>query len=182
LGGKTKWSPKSLGYGLLGNVLPLFWLREPITQRIIGEQLTRLRQRELESNLGPDLHQRALAAVPAYQIFDQAKFCFDAFEEFVVQCRARQRTVVVCCGQTNPILARALDPALRQRMLTFLRGLSAKYPNVVLLDERDLPIQTEADYEDLVHANTEAKTRFTEALGPKLQKLSLAQEISPKGL
>jgi hypothetical protein len=173
MGGKLGWSDKSLGYALLGNMLPLFWLREPITERVMGEQLTRLRQRQLESGLGPDLHQRAMAAAPTYRLDDQSAFCFEAFEEFVIQCRTQQRRVVVCCGQVNPILARVLDPALRPRMLSFLRGLAAKYPNVVLLDEGDLPAQTEADYEDLVHATTAARIRFTEALAPKLQSLSL---------
>ena len=88
----------------------------------------------------------------------------------------------MCCGQVNPILARALDPALRPRMLSFLRGLAAKYANVVLLDEGDLPAQTEADYEDLMHATTATRTRFTEALALKLQSLSLfAPEATSKG-
>ncbi len=173
IGGKPKWSLKSLGYGLLGDVLPLFWLREPITERVMGAPLARLRQTQLESSLGPDLHQRAIAAAPAYRVDEQSAFCFGAFEEFVAQCRTQKRTVVLCCGQTNPILAHQLDPALRARMLAFLRGLAARYGNVVLMDESDLPTQTEADYEDLVHATTNARTRFTAALAARLQRLSL---------
>ena len=79
--------------------------------------------------------------------------------------------MILCSGQMNPILARQIDPALRARMLAFLAQLATKYDNVVLLQEKDLPTQTEADYEDLSHANSAAQIRFTEAIARVLQGL-----------
>lgn len=172
LGGRHEWSPGSLGNGLLSDVTPLFWLREPVTMRVMGEPLTRLRQNELDASLGADLAQRAKAAARLYRYDEQSAFCFNAFEEFVARCRARDRRVVVCCGQLNPILAHELDSGLRPRMLNFFDHLASKYDNVILLGDGDLPAQTEKDYEDLVHANAAARVRFTDALGNKLRDLS----------
>ena len=79
--------------------------------------------------------------------------------------------MILCSGQMNPLLARQIDPTLRPKMLAFLAQLATKYNNVVLLQEKDLPTQTEADYEDLSHANSAAQIRFTEAIARILQDL-----------
>jgi hypothetical protein len=171
LGGKPQWAPKSFGLGLLGNALPIFWLRDAVGERLFGDEVAGLGQAEQLASLASDLHQRATVWAAASRADPQSEFCFAAFDAFVAQCRSEGKRVILCCGQMNPILARQLDPALRPRMLAFLAQLAAKYDNVVLLQEKDLPAQTEADYDDLSHANKAAQLRFTEAIARLLQDL-----------
>ena len=71
----------------------------------------------------------------------------------------------------NPVLARAIEPSLRADMLAFLRGQAAQDTNIVLLDEADLPPQTEKDYDDLTHVNQAAQMRFSEFIAGVLEKL-----------
>jgi hypothetical protein len=171
LGGKPQWAPKSVGLGLLGNVLPIFWLRDPVVQRLLGDQMAGLGQAEQLASLASDLHRRAIVSATGFRADEQSDFCFAAFDAFVARCRSERKTVILCCGQVNPILARQLDPALRPRMLAFLAQLAAKHDNVVLLQEKDLPTQTEVDYDDLSHVNLAAQIRFTEAMARVLQGL-----------
>ena len=58
-------------------------------------------------------------------------------------------------------------------MLAFIAGLAAKFDNVVLFQEKDLPAQTETDYVDLSHVTTAAQIHFTEAIARSLQDLRL---------
>jgi hypothetical protein len=171
LGGKPQWAPKFFGLGLFGNALPIFWLRDPVVQRLLGDPIAGLGQAEQIASLASDLHRRAIVSAAVSRADLQSDFCFAVFDAFVAQCRSERKTVILCCGQVNPILARQLDPALRPKMLVFLAQLAAKYDNVVLLQEKDLPTQTEADYDDLSHANPAARTRFTEAMARVLQDL-----------
>ena len=171
LGGRTRWSPGSLGYGLLSDLLPAFWLRDPISNRLLGETLVHLRQEEFDDSLNSDLAKRAKEAAPMYRLDSQAVFCFNSFEEFVARSKAEGHKVIICDGQVNPLLARELDPRLRPHMVRFFEHLAAKYGNVTLLRQSEFPVQTEKDYEDLVHANDAAKERFTAALGARLKSV-----------
>lgn len=165
LGGKARWAPRSLGYGLLAQALPLFWLRDPLAQRVLGEPLVTLQQNARDTGLSSDLEHRAAVAAKAYRADAQSKFCFAAFQAYVAQCRSIGRKVVICSGQVNPILSRQLDPTLRKQMLEFLNNVAAKYDNVVLLQDKQLPAQNETDYDDLMHVNAAARIRFTQTLG-----------------
>jgi hypothetical protein len=53
-------------------------------------------------------------------------------------------------------------------MLEFLRGLASKFSNVVLVQENQLPLQAEQDYEDLTHVGPTAQVRFTKAIASVL--------------
>jgi hypothetical protein len=171
LGGKPQWAPQPFVLGLLGSALPIFWLRDSVQERLFGDQAAGLVPAERRASLASDLHQRATAWAAAIRADPQSDFCFAAFEKFVAQCRLEEKRVILCPGQMNPILARQLDPALRAKMVAFLAHLATKYDNVVLLQEKDLPEQTEADYEDLSHANSAAQVRFTEAIARVLHDL-----------
>jgi hypothetical protein len=78
---------------------------------------------------------------------------------------------MVCCGQFNPILERALNPALRADMVAFLHRLAANDPNIVLLEPPRMPEQRESDYEDLMHVTQEARARFTPYIADALRQL-----------
>jgi hypothetical protein len=174
LGGQAQWSFRTIGYGFLGSALPAFRLRDPVAQRFFGSELVGLRQRQQDKSLVvSSLDQRAKEAAAFYRVDAQSDFSTAALEEFVLKCRAENREVVLCCGQLNPVLGRKLDPSLRPKMISFLEDLSKKYDNVVLLTEKDLPIQTEADYEDLTHVREVAQSRFTQLIAKTLQSLSL---------
>jgi len=170
LGGTPRWSYRKFAYGLLGDLMPVFRLRDLFAARLLGLGFTSLLQRERNAILSSDLPQRAIEAAAGYRIDDQSQFSFAAFENFINKCRSQNRTVVLCCGQLNPVLGRQLDPALRPKMVTSLRQLASKYSNVLVVEEAQLPAQAEKDYEDLTHVGPAAQTRFTEALAPILQK------------
>lgn len=172
LGGKPGWGPRSLGYGLVGNVLPAFRMRGPVAQRLLGNGVTELEQNEQLASRADDLEMRGVDAARGYRAGAQSTFEMVSLERFVGVCQARHQTVVLCCGQLNPLLAAHLDPALRPQMLEFLRQLGARHPNVVVLGEDELPKQTAADYEDLTHVNREAQVVFSKAIGEVLKKLA----------
>lgn len=170
-GGQAQWSPRIFGYGLLSDTLPLFGLRDPFAQRSLGSRIAQLRQNEYVASLASDLHARAIEAAPRYAKGPQSRFEMRAFETFVAQCFSRQQTVVLCCGQLNPLLEEQIDPALRPQFLGYLHQLAATYKNVILLEARDLPVQAAADYQDLTHVNSAAQSRFTEMIAQVLQRL-----------
>lgn len=175
LGGKPSWSWQKFSFGLLGDILPVFRLRDLFAERLLGNELADLRQRERNAALGTDLEQRAREAAPGFQEDAQSRFCMDAFERFVANCRAKRWKVVLCCGQLNPILERKLAPTLRPKMLSFLNILASKYDNVIVVAEQQLPAQSEQDYEDLTHVGPPARIRFTTAVAGILDKLRLEQ-------
>ena len=152
--------------------MPVFRVRDLIAERLLGNQLTGLRQRERNAALVADLQQRAVEAATGYRVDPQSEFSFAAFEAFVTKCRGENRTVVLCCGQLNPVLGRRLDPALRPQMLAFLRGLASKHSNVVLVEESQMPAQSEQAYVDLTHVGPTAQAQFTEAIAGVLEKIN----------
>jgi len=171
LGGKPSWSWQKFSFGLLGDVLPVFRLRDLFAERLLGKELADLPQRERNAALGTDLERRAREAAPGFQEDEQSRFCMDAFERFVANCRAKRWRVVLCCGQLNPILERKLAPTLRPKMLTYLNSLASRYENVIVVSEQQLPAQSEQDYEDLTHVGTPARILFTTAIAGILEKL-----------
>lgn len=180
LGGKLQWDSQSAGYGLLGSVLPCFQLRESLAQRLLGDDMARIRQHQRDASLSANLRERVLAAAATYRTHEQSSFEMASFEAFVARCHAERRTVVICCGQLNPILANELDPVLRPQMLSFFKSLANRFNNVLLLEESSLPRQTPDDYEDLTHVNPAAQIRFTEALGDVLEKLIRSKSVANK--
>lgn len=171
LGGKLSADPESARYAVLGSLLPVFRLRDSLTQRFLGDAVG-LRLKEPVWSPAADLNQRAVEMAAPYQTNSLSQFNVAGFEAFVAHCRARNRLAVLCWGQANPLLARTLDPALRPEVHAFLRSLARRYDNVVLLEPPSLPVQTAADYDDLTHANRAAEVRYTEALAPFLRQLA----------
>jgi hypothetical protein len=171
LGGGLIHPDRSFAYGLLGNALPLFRLRDPLLGRILGPSMMNLSQQEWNQSLVPDLATRARTAAEAYHFGPNTVFQKKAFGIFAAKCRARHAVLIVCCGQLNPILGRMLDPSLRADMLAFLRGQAAQDTNIVLLEQAQMPVQTEKDYDDLTHVNTAAQVRFSEYIAGVLENL-----------
>jgi hypothetical protein len=171
MGGAFTHPGRYFAYGLLGNALPLFRLRDPLLGRILGHSMMDLSQEEWNQSLDKDLAGRARFAEAGYHVGPDTVFQKKAFGVFAAKCRERHSVLIVCCGQMNPVLARAIEPSLRADMLAFLRGQAAQDTNIVLLDEADLPPQTEKDYDDLTHVNQAAQMRFSEFIAGVLEKL-----------
>jgi hypothetical protein len=171
LGGGPLHFDRAFGYGLLGNVLPLFRLRDPLLGRILGPSLMNLSQDEWNQSLSTDLATRGRTVAAAYHFGTITDFQKKSFGVFADKCRARHAVLIVCCGQLNPFLGRAIDPSLRPDMLAFLRSQAAQDTNIVFLDESQMPVQTEKDYDDLTHVNTNAQVRFSEFMVGVLEKL-----------
>ena len=158
-------------YGLIGDALPLFRLREPVISRLFGFKILGLNQARRDQSLSADLAERAKTAATGYHIGTESDFQKKAFALFARKCRERHARLVLCCGQLNPILGRALDPALRPDMLACLHDLASHDSNIILLEESQLPVQTEKDYKDLTHVDEATQVRFTEYMETVLQKL-----------
>jgi hypothetical protein len=171
MGGGLTHPNRSFAYGLLGDALPLFRLRDPLLGRILGSSMMNLSQEEWNQSLVTDLAARARAAAAVYHLGPNTDFQKKAFDVFAAKCRHRHAVLVVCCGQVNPILARVMDPSLRADLLAFLRGRAAQDPNIVLLEPAQLPVQTEKDYVDLNHVNTAAQAQFSEFIAGVLDDL-----------
>jgi hypothetical protein len=182
MGGMPRWSYQKIAFGVLGDFLPVFRLRDLLAQRCLGDEFTGLLQRERNASLSSNLRQRAAEAANGYRADAQSQFSFASFETFVATCRSKSRTVVLCCGQLNPVLGQQLDPTLRPQMVVFLRRLAAKYDNVVLLEENDLPPHSEEDYEDLTHVNSAAQARFTDVIGRVLRRWTPMRNYNAHGL
>ena len=130
-----------------------------------------LNQEAWNQSLVTDLSTRAKTAATSYHKGPNAVFQENAFGLFAAKCRARHATLIVCCGQLNPILGRAIDPSLRVNMVDFLRSQAAHDTNIVLLEEARMPKQTEQDYDDLTHVNRAAQVKFSEFMADILQGL-----------
>jgi hypothetical protein len=171
LGGAFTHPNRSFAYGLLGNALPLFRLRDPLLDRILGSSIMNLSQEEWNQSLVPDLATRARTAVVPYYFGPNTVFQKKAFCVFAARCRERHAVLIVCCGQLNPILGRMVDPSFRAGMLAFLRGQAAQDTNIVLLEQAQMPAQTEKDYDDLTHVNTATQARFSDFIVGVLENL-----------
>jgi hypothetical protein len=171
LGGALTHPGRNFAYGLLGNALPLFRLRDPLLGRILGHSMMDLNQEEWNQSLPTDLLQRARTAATTLTLGSRTDFQEAAFAVFAAKCHERHATLIVCCGQNNPILERATEPARRADMLAFLRRQASQDTNIVLLDEAEMPQQTEKDYDDLTHVNVAAQARFSEFMAGVLESL-----------
>jgi len=172
MGGALTHPVLPLAYGLLGNTLPLFRLSDSLLGRILGHTMMNLSQEEWNQSLLTDLATRAKIAAAGYHPGPNAVFQKNAFGVFAAKCRARHAVLIVCCGQLNPILGRVIDPSLRANMLAFLRHQAAQDTNIVLLEEAQMPVQTEQDYDDLTHVNRAAQVRFSEFMAGILDNLT----------
>lgn len=154
-------SGDEIGYGLLGDALPLFRCRGILSQRLLGATATQMKQAHYDAALAPDLEARARESARSFKLDAGVDFQKRAFESFIARCEEAGRKVILLAGGYNPVLARQMDPAMRADMIKFLEGLAARHANVVLVPETALPAQTPADYEDLNHVNERMQRRFT---------------------
>jgi hypothetical protein len=179
LGGDLTHASVYFAYGLLGNTLPLFRLRDPLLNRILGPRMMNLSQEEWNQSLATDLAQRARTAAAGHTRGPNTVFQKNSFNAFAAKCRERHAVLIVCSGQNNPIFDRAVDPSFRADMLAFLRAQATQDTNIVLLEAAQMPVQTEKDYEDLTHVNVAAQVRFSEYMAGVLENLMRSNQPAP---
>jgi hypothetical protein len=155
-------------YGILGAALPVFRLRDVLSQRILGTGLTQLKQSEYNQQFTKDLNASARKAAEGYFINARSDFEMRAFTEFVSDCEAANETVLILAGQLNPLLGNRFDPKMRKHMIAFLQQLRERHSNVILVEK--LPLQSPSDYEDLTHVKTGVQAQFTQAIAEFLKK------------
>jgi hypothetical protein len=163
-GALTHLSGDEIGYGLLGDVLPLFRVRGIISQRLLGQTATQMKQAQYDAGLADDFDARAQEVARGFRLDAAADFQKRAMEDFVIRCGQAGRKVVLLTGGYNPVLAPHMNPEVRADMIRFLDGLAARHANVVVVPESALPVQMAADYLDLNHVNAAMQRRFTERL------------------
>jgi hypothetical protein len=168
-------SAKGFGYGLLGDVLPLFRYRDAFVARVFGITFAGLGQSQYLAGLDSDLNRRARQTASSYQFNQESEFQMAALEKFIEEAQQVNAQVLLCVGQVNPTLAQALAPELRVRMRAFLESLPRRHANLKLIEEDALPPQTTEDYEDLTHATRSAQERFTRCLAAILAKMLPSQ-------
>lgn len=161
--------------GLLGDIFPLYRAWEPLMMRVRGKVAEEQKQAQYDASLNVNLNERAKRVAEGMSLGPWSEYQKNAFRVFAQMCRKRGARLVICCGQLNPVLERALNPALRADMLNFLCGLAKEDPNVVLLSRDELPAQGESDYEDLTHVNEKAREQFSNCIAGVLEDLEQGQ-------
>jgi len=161
-------APRKLGYGLLGDALPAFYLRDALAQKILGVALTGIQQREFDQIVRTNLDDHAIQQAPDYRVDATSDFQKRAFEAFAADCARRRQKLIVIAGQLNPRLGSRINPAVRADMLLFLRGLGDRLGSGFGLID-DCALQPESAYEDLMHVNKQAAEEFTRFLAQRLR-------------
>lgn len=164
-------------YGLLGNALPIFRLRDVLAQRFLGTGITQLKQRQYDERFMANLEANAEKVASGYYINETSKFEMRAFRNFVSDCEKGNEKIMVLAGQLNPLLGRRLDPEIREHMLSFLRELQGQHSNMTLIE--NLPFQSPADYEDLTHVKKETQKQFTQLIAEFLKQPMAQMRASP---
>jgi hypothetical protein len=157
-----------VGYGLLGQVLPMFHLREVLAQRLLGPAISQLKQRQYNVALKTNLVERGADLARIYKPNEESRFHQRALEDFLVRCRDSNQRVILLAGQLNPIMARRIEPETRREMIELLHSLAARFSNVTVVE--NLPEQTERDYADMTHVTKPAQERFTHFLAAWLER------------
>jgi hypothetical protein len=158
--------------GLMGDIFPLYRVWGSFIDRAQFWQTQNLKQAQYNATLESDLVERAQRQAKSFSLGPYCRFQKWAFATFAKMCRERGCRLVVCCGQTNPILDRALDPAVRRDMMAFLHEQAGQDPNLILLEDPQLPRQVKGDYDDLTHVNEAARARFSQYMAEALEKLA----------
>ena len=157
-------------YGLLGAALPIFRLRDVLSQRLLGTGLIQLKQRQHDQHMMENLEANAEKGASGYRIDRSSDFEMRAFRNFVSDCENGKETVLILVGQLNPLLSQRFDPKIRPHMISFLHHLRDQHSNVVL--NENLPFQSAANYEDLTHVKKEIQKRFTQWIAESLRPAS----------
>ena len=160
--GGLKYIPAGrVGYGLLGQMLPMFRMREALAQRLLGPTMGQLKQQKYNTAL-QTLKERAASMAKSYELNEESRFQKQALEDFLVRGRDSNQRVILLAGQLNPVLGHQINPEVRREMMALLRSLAERFPNVTLIE--NLPEQVEKDYEDITHVNKSTQERFTRFL------------------
>jgi hypothetical protein len=155
-------------YGLLGAALPIFRLRDVLSQRILGTSLVQLKQQQHNQQFLENLESNAKKMAPSYRIDASSAFEKRAFTEFISDCETGKENVLVLVGQLNPLLGQRFDSRIRADMISLLRQLRDKHPNMALIE--NLPFQSPSDYEDLTHVKKETQSEFTQLIAEYLKR------------
>lgn len=161
--------------GLLGDIFPVYRVWEPLSDRLKIWQTRNLDQALYDASLESDLAVRAQLHARTMSFGPNSAFQKRTFADFARMCRQRGAHLIVCRGQVNPILERAMNPAFRSDLTAFFREQAAADPNIILLDESQSPPQVESDYDDLTHVNNAARQRFSQYIANVLEKLAQAK-------
>jgi hypothetical protein len=172
-------SGAEIGSGLLGDLLPVYRLREIFAQRLFGATATQLKQQQYNTALTVDLDTRAQVMAASFRISPESDFQKTAFADFVGRCQQAHRRVLLLVGGYNPLLEQRINPAVHADMLHYLDQLKARYSAVTLISPTELPEQTPADYDDLNHVNADMQSRYTAGLARLLAHLPTNAQSTP---
>jgi hypothetical protein len=164
---------------LLGDVLPAFYLRDAVSQRLLGLGLVNIRQRSY-GEIGGDNPDAAAKWALSFRANAASAFEKSAFAYFAQDCADRHQQLVIIAGQLNPLVSRRLDPALRTDMMSFLHELQQRFPNLHLIE--NAPWQEVSEYTDLTHVNAERRAAFTRFVAGQLQAIILTNATSPASM
>ena len=155
----------AIASGLLGRVLPLYRFRNSLAHRLLGWQLTSLKQREFDQSLEEDLEAQANRRGGQLQEGRSSAFEQAAFSRMVAEVAGKGASLVLIAGHNHPALQRHMNPALRADLTGFLARLESNHPGrVTVIDGGKFFQPVEADFADLVHFTDPAQQRFTAAL------------------
>jgi hypothetical protein len=161
-------SYKGFWLGMLGEMMPLFRCRGPLSQLVFGASHAALAQSAYDSRLETNLVRRAEKTASQFSLGPSSDLEKRAFLAFIEEMSRQNRHVTLLEGQLNPILGQRLDPAIRRDMKSFLREVARRYSHVTIVFEELLPNQSPDQYLDLTHVNEAAQTQFSTWLAENL--------------
>lgn len=157
-------------YSILGQFVPLYYLREPVAQSILGASMTYIDQRRHDNSLDTDLMSRARSFAQLYSSGPNSHFQFLAFQDFASLCVQRNIRLIVIQGNLNPIVDSFLPPEIRPRMENFLAELDASSDLITVVDAQQFTPDSGAVYSDLTHVDTATQHYFSTQFAEWLDK------------
>lgn len=157
-------------YSILGQFIPLYYLREPVAQTILGNAMTYIDQRTHNNSLDSDLMSRARSFAQLYSSGPNSAFQFSAFQDFADLCVQRNIRLIVLQGNLNPIVDSLLPPEIRLSMEDFLAELDASSDLVTVVDAQQFNPDSGAVYSDLTHVDTSTQHYFSTQFAEWLEK------------
>jgi len=167
LGTWKQFGPETARYTALGMLLPLFQYRPVFQHALFGDAMPRVEA----APAAPIAHREASTLRPG----PSADYQKAAFVRFLEHCAAKNQQVILIGGQFNPLQEAQMDPEVRPAYEGFLKECASRYPNVVLVWQKELLVQPPEAYVDETHVSEETQKRFTKAFADWYRQSGQAQ-------
>lgn len=172
LNGWSEMEEGSVTKGLLGRVVPSYRYGASFSKRILGADISSIRQRDYDAALEEDLDKQGENRSSAFSVDAGSRFQLDAFERMAGELVAAGGELVLIDGYVHPALDEQMPVLVREDMSRFLRELKKAHGDKVAIIKADelLP-QSSESFDDLVHFSEDAQAKFSQRLADELKQM-----------